>query len=170
MKTLENFMKETKYRNGLYVSVLPDMNDLNPILEKIQKELKIEFVNDFHITVIYSNRVIFDEYAEQIHQRLDHKNKTANIVGLTVFGGHDSKYYLVLLLKSKTLESINKLFVESGYKQKNFENYEPHITIAKQELQYDYNTQDLINKLNEYFKNKKPIIHFGKEIIEDLDD
>ena len=47
------------------------MNDLNPILDKIKKELKIEFVDDFHITVIYSNRVIFDEYAEQIHQRLN---------------------------------------------------------------------------------------------------
>ncbi len=170
MKTLENFIKETKYRNGLYISVIPNMNDLNPILDKIQKEFNIEFVNDFHITVIYSNRVIFDEYAEQIHQRLNHQNRTANIIGLTVFGGPDSKYYLVLLLKSKTLDSINKIFVDSGYKPKEFENYQPHITIAKQKLQYDYHTQDLINKWNKYFEKEKPIIHFGKEILENLDD
>ena len=146
------------------------MNDLNPILDKIKKELKIEFVDDFHITVIYSNRVIFDEYAEHIHQRLDHKNRTANIIGLTVFGDPNSKQFLVLLLKSKTLDSINKLFVDSGYKTKDFENYQPHITIAKQELQYDYNTQDLIKKWNKYFEKETPIIHFGKEILEDLDD
>lgn len=169
MKTLENFIKETKYRNGLYISVLPDMTDLTPILDKIKKELRIDLVNDFHITIIYSNRVIFDEYAEQIHQRLNNNNRTAKIVGLTVFNGHDNKHYLVLLLKSKTLNDINKTFVDSGYKPKDFENYEPHITIAKQELQYDYHTQDLIDQLNKYFKKEKPVIHFGKEILEDLD-
>jgi len=164
-----HFLFESKYTNGLYVSVIPTKSSYNKVLSVAKKYYSdIKFVSDPHITLVYSKVVISDDAINKAHSTSKKTNvtRTAKVVKVEWWPGHDRIGYLVLQLESTSLDTLNKIYTDAGYTAANYNKYKPHITLATN-LIIDKSSPELI-QLNNELSKLSLTIDFGPDKLDNL--
>lgn len=116
----------TPSSGGTYVCVLPNAMSKIRLLQ-IGRLLGFDLrgdLDELHSTLMYSRgHFPFDD---RVDTRLEHP---ATIVDIEHWDGHDNDGYLVLKLKSQSLQERHRYWLDNGLVH-SFEDYTPHVTLA----------------------------------------
>lgn len=172
MKTFRDFLKEDQFNNGLYVSVIPNLQQFWEYMRSIKLIIQnIEFVTDPHITIVYSDKVISDEYANQTFLKAQKFNFIRRAIPnkIEFWEGHDDKWYLCLVLLKDNLELLNQIYVKAGYTPKTFPEFKPHITLSVRDFSFESQNNE-IEKANQWITSNPTSFTYEEEILCNLRD
>jgi 2'-5' RNA ligase len=169
MKSFQFFLNNIKYSNGLYASVIPNLQQYYQAIQPIKEVILLQMNDDPHITIVYSKNVISDLHAEET-RNISCKSDISRITAITGLKSWKSnKWYLGLLLDDTNLKCINEIYKDAGYQPYQFPNYMPHITLCSSEEPFTvYETE--IKRLNVFYSFSKIPLSFGEDILTNLED
>ena len=123
-----NFKNYTKHRNGTYVSMPLSFASKVELYNFITNELKLTETVDpstFHITIIYSRTPVPTADKLENFPTIEQ----ASIIGYELFPTKNDGYCLVLRLKYRFAEFLNKVLTDEGATS-DYNEYKPHVTLA----------------------------------------
>ena len=123
-----NFRDYAKHRNGTYVSMPLSYASKNELHNFITNELKLAETVDpstFHITIIYSRTPVPSADKLEGFPTIEQ----ADILGYELFPTKNDGYCLVLRLKYRFAQFLNKVLTDEGATS-DYAEYKPHVTLA----------------------------------------
>lgn len=116
----------TPQSGGTYVCVLPNAMSKIRLLQigRLLGEDLRDQLDELHTTLMYSRGHF--PINDRPNPRLEHQ---ATIVDIEHWDGHDNDGYLVLKLKSQSLQERHRYWSDNGLVH-SFEDYTPHVTLA----------------------------------------